>query len=72
MSLFKKSKTEQSTSRQAPWKIAIIDDEEGVHEVTKLTLRKFNFGYTDLMVDGAPSPHQSDTTLRWLIDRLRS
>ncbi|MCL5078565.1 hypothetical protein M5P25_05150, partial [Neisseria perflava] len=25
-------------------------------------------GYTDLMVDGAPSPHQSDTTLRWLID----
>ncbi|ECG0841785.1 hypothetical protein DNJ21_21435 [Salmonella enterica subsp. enterica] len=21
-------------------------------------------GYTDLMVDGAPSPHQSDTTLR--------
>ncbi|MIF47823.1 hypothetical protein EA136_24605 [Enterobacter hormaechei subsp. hoffmannii] len=22
-------------------------------------------GYTDLMVDGAPSPHQSDTTLRW-------
>ncbi|EDB6609056.1 peptidase M23, partial [Salmonella enterica subsp. enterica serovar Senftenberg] len=23
-------------------------------------------------VDGAPSPHQSDTTLRWLIDRLRS
>ncbi len=30
------------------------------------------FGYTDLMVDGAPSPHQSDTTLRWLIDRLRS
>ena len=30
------------------------------------------FGYTDLMVDGAPSPHQSDTTLRWLTDRLRS
>ncbi|GEM_PF-3116043 len=30
------------------------------------------FGYTDLMVDGAPSPHQSDTPLRWLIDRLRS
>ena len=29
-------------------------------------------GVYDLMVDGAPSPHQSDTTLRWLIDRLRS
>ena len=33
---------------------------------------KHLLGYTDLMVDGAPSPHQSDTTLRWLIDRLRS
>ncbi|MBK1673911.1 hypothetical protein CKO35_11450 [Ectothiorhodospira shaposhnikovii] len=31
-----------------------------------------NYGYTDLMVDGAPSPHQPDTTLRWLIDRPRS
>ncbi|PBR91615.1 hypothetical protein COD47_23365 [Escherichia coli] len=37
-----------------------------------LTAFDFYFGYTDLMVDGAPSPHQSDTTLRWLIDRLRS
>lgn len=43
MSLFKKSKIEQNTPRLAPWKIAIIDDEEGVHEVTKLTLRKFSF-----------------------------
>ena len=34
--------------------------------------RQAKIGYTDLMVDGAPSPHQSDTTLRWLIDRLRS
>jgi hypothetical protein len=34
--------------------------------------RLAQMGYTDLMVDGAPSPHQSDTTLRWLIDRLRS
>ncbi|WP_353629206.1 BPSL0761 family protein [Pseudomonas aeruginosa] len=30
------------------------------------------FGYTDLMVDGAPLPHQPDTIIRWLIDRLRS
>src|SRR5690606_11393083 len=35
-------------------------------------IAKKQLGYTDLMVDGAPSPHQSDTTLRWLIDRLRS
>ncbi|WP_336144594.1 XylR N-terminal domain-containing protein, partial [Marinobacter sp. CH_WH8012-3] len=25
------------------------------------------YGYADLMVDGAPSPHQPDATLRWLI-----
>ncbi|NNJ14489.1 helix-turn-helix transcriptional regulator [Pseudomonas putida CSV86] len=31
-----------------------------------------NLGYTDLMVDGAPLPHQPDTIIRWLIDRLRS
>ena len=31
-----------------------------------------NIGYTDLMVDWASSPHQPDTTLRWLIDRPRS
>jgi hypothetical protein len=24
------------------------------------------------MVDGAPLPHQPDTIIRWLIDRLRS
>ena len=31
-----------------------------------------NKGYTDLMVDGAPLPHQPDTIIRWLIDRPRS
>lgn len=34
-------------------------------------LVKFS-GYTDLMVDGAPLPHQPDTIIRWLIDRPRS
>ena len=29
-------------------------------------------GYTDLMVDGTPLPHQPDTIIRWLIDRPRS
>ena len=43
MSLFKKSGAESSAPRLAPWKIAIIDDEQGVHDVTKLTLRKFTF-----------------------------
>ncbi|MGC6551602.1 MAG: helicase associated domain-containing protein [Rubripirellula sp.] len=43
--------------------------EEGFRE---LSAYHEKYGYTDLMVDGAPSPHQSDTTLRWLIDRLRS
>lgn len=43
MSLFKKSDGNTTQSNLAPWKIAIIDDESGVHDVTILTLRKFNF-----------------------------
>ena len=34
--------------------------------------QQVQMGYTDLMVDGAPLPHQPDTIIRWLIDRLRS
>ena len=40
--------------------------------MTFLKLNGANLGYTDLMVDGAPLPHQPDTIIRWLIDRLRS
>uniref|UniRef100_UPI0039B5277A hypothetical protein n=1 Tax=Raoultella ornithinolytica TaxID=54291 RepID=UPI0039B5277A len=40
---------------------------KGTDWQAEINVRDF-IGYTDLMVDGAPSPHQSDTTLRWLID----
>jgi len=43
MPLFNDSNEEQKVLHLDPWKIAIIDDEEGVHEVTKLILRRFNF-----------------------------
>lgn len=43
MALFKKSNQAPSQSQLSPWKIAIIDDEIAVHEVTKLTLRNFSF-----------------------------
>ena len=39
---------------------------------TSAVVLTFIVGYTDLMVDGAPLPHQPDTIIRWLIDRLRS
>jgi hypothetical protein len=58
-----------------PIKIPVLSfmekDLEGVSHWYDLQKGQY-IGYTDLMVDGAPSPHQSDTTLRWLIDRLRS
>lgn len=61
------------------WFTSLIKDENFAKYLTRnmagkfaAVLMPFLFGYTDLMVDGAPSPHQSDTTLRWLIDRLRS
>ncbi len=43
MSLFKKSDVTNEAPRLAPWKIAIIDDESGVHDVTRLTLKRFSF-----------------------------
>lgn len=43
MPLFKKSLASANVTNRTPWKIAIIDDEEGVHDVTKLTLKTFNF-----------------------------
>lgn len=39
---------------------------------SRLFALALDFGYTDLMVDGAPLPHQPDTIIRWLIDRPRS
>jgi polar amino acid transport system substrate-binding protein len=46
-------------------------------DIYEMLVRRLGFvadknGYTDLMVDGAPLPHQPDTIIRWLIDRLRS
>ena len=29
-------------SRSSPWKILVVDDEEGVHQVTTLALKNFN------------------------------
>lgn len=43
MPFLKDSEPSTPTSNLAPWKIAIIDDESGVHDVTILTLRRFNF-----------------------------
>ncbi|WP_420933163.1 DUF3369 domain-containing protein [Alteromonas sp. A081] len=43
MPLFKKASSEPKVQGLRPWKIAIIDDEPGVHDVTKLTLKNFTF-----------------------------
>ena len=53
--------------------IARIKAEYPLQKVLAMSSRSSNEkGYTDLMVDGAPLPHQPDTIIRWLIDRLRS
>jgi response regulator RpfG family c-di-GMP phosphodiesterase len=43
MPLFNDSEQSSQSSNLEPWKIAIIDDESGVHDVTILTLKRFNF-----------------------------
>ncbi|MFV0547628.1 MAG: DEAD/DEAH box helicase [Limnobaculum xujianqingii] len=55
----------------SPYKYRTAADEDG-STVWHANFVKEKNGYTDLMVDGAPSPHQPDTTLRWLIDRPSS
>lgn len=64
----------ESTSNKTNY-VAGGESKEHINHAVDNDGSRFGFklkGYTDLMVDGAPSPHQSDTTLRWLIDRLRS
>ena len=34
---------EDSASPQSKWKMLIVDDEEGIHEVTKIALKRFSF-----------------------------
>ena len=53
-------------------RLGVFDDFSWDDEVKNKGGAVQNFGYTDLMVDGAPLPHQPDTIIRWLIDRLRS
>ncbi|MBW8191787.1 DUF3369 domain-containing protein [Neiella marina] len=43
MALFKEPAPEAAKSKLPPWKIAIIDDDPAVHDVTKLALRNFEF-----------------------------
>jgi len=65
--------TDSSTETREHWvDIPSVPDANGNVNRTIFMADAQRVGYTDLMVDGAPSPHQSDTTLRWLIDRLRS
>lgn len=38
----------EKEDKYAPWKVLIVDDEEGVHQVTTLTLKHFTFDNRDL------------------------
>ncbi|MDI2525353.1 hypothetical protein OLN12_30105, partial [Pseudomonas aeruginosa] len=46
----------------------VLSEGEISYSVFSGDLTVKNPGYTDLMVDGAPLPHQPDTIIRWLID----
>ncbi|MFA5902814.1 MAG: HD domain-containing phosphohydrolase [Desulfobacula sp.] len=37
-----------SVNKEKPWKILIVDDEEDIHEITRITLRKYSFENRDL------------------------
>lgn len=43
MGFLKKKDATASKNTQTPWKILIVDDEESIHDITKLALRGFEF-----------------------------
>ncbi len=47
-----------------PWKILIVDDEEGIHEVTTLTLKRFEFDGRPLLFLHAYSAKEALSILR--------
>jgi response regulator RpfG family c-di-GMP phosphodiesterase len=46
-----------------PWKVLIVDDEEEVHKVTKLALRRFSFDGRPLVFISAYSGHEARSIL---------
>lgn len=46
---------ESNTIKQAPWHILIVDDEPGVHQVTDMVLKEFEFGGRPLKITNAYS-----------------
>jgi len=52
-------------ARSSPWKILVVDDEEGVHQVTTLALKNFTFDNKSLLLFHAYSAAQA---LEYLIE----
>nr|WP_319494291.1 HD domain-containing phosphohydrolase [uncultured Desulfobacter sp.] len=55
----------KSDGRSSPWKILVVDDEEGVHQVTTLALKNFIFDNKNLQLFHAYSAAQA---LEYLIE----
>lgn len=52
-------------NKYAPWKVLVVDDEEGVHQITTLTLKDFTFDNRDLALFHAYSAAEA---LRCLVE----
>lgn len=46
-------------NKYTPWKVLVVDDEEGVHQVTKLTLKHFTFDNRELSLLHAYSAEEA-------------
>jgi response regulator RpfG family c-di-GMP phosphodiesterase len=56
--IFANESTEDLTTAHAPWNILLVDDEPGVHQVTKMVLRDFKFDHRPLNLISAYSGQQ--------------
>ncbi len=53
------SQTLESNSNETPWHILLVDDEEGVHQVTEMVLRDFNLNGRPLKISNAYSAKEA-------------
>ena len=55
---------EKQNDRYAPWKVLVVDDEEGVHQITTLALKHFNFDNRELTLLHAYSAEEALVLLK--------
>ena len=60
----KKQGLHMALSKQQPWKILIVDDEKGLHDVTHLVLRKMQYAGQAIELISAYSAQEAEDIIK--------